>query len=337
MSSELEKYKQTQIYLLTQTFNSSLASLRNSLIFSIQRINKMSIPKFIKFKQIMILKNIYNKNVAKLTIEYNKNKNNILILTEIPSTKNALLIGINYIGTQNELYGCINDTKNIQNILQQKFKYNNFNILTDNTNKKPTKQNIINEFTNLLVNSNKGDSLFFLYSGHGTCTIDLNNDELDGQDEMIVPLDANTIRTCISDDEINQIITKNLKEGVNLFMLFDSCFSGTVVDLKYNYYDIDNITINTNVSETIGQVFMISGCKDSQTSADTYVNLNGKNIYSGAMTFSFLKTIQDLGMNITLKTLLQNMRTILKENGYSQIPQLSSGKLIDIDNVFISF
>ena len=250
------------------------------------------------------------------------------------------MIGINYIGTPNELYGCINDTNNIKNILQEKFNYNNFNILTDNTNQKPTKINIINELTNLLVNSHKGDTLFFLYSGHGTCTIDLNNDEMDEQDEIIVPLDAVSISSCIYDDELNQIIKNNLKNGVKLFMLFDSCFSGTVVDLKYNYLDSDNYnntTVNPNVLETSGQVFMISGCKDNQTSADAFVNYNGQNTFAGAMTFSFLKTIQQLGTNITLKTLLQNMRTLLQENKYSQIPQLSSGTLIDIDNIYINF
>jgi hypothetical protein len=55
------------------------------------------------------------------------------------------------------------------------------------------------------------------------------------------------------------------------------------------------------------------------------------------MTFSFLKTIQDLGKNITLKNLLVNMRTILRQNGYSQIPQLSSGTSIDINNITIPF
>ncbi len=123
-------------------------------------------------------------------------------------------------------------------------------------------------------------------------------------------------------------------------MLFDCCFSGTMADLKYNYFtrlhDSENITINPNALETIGQVIMISGCRDSQTSADTIVNYGGQNIYSGAMTFSFLKTIQELGTKISLKTLLENMRKILKENQYSQIPQLSSGTLIDINNVYIS-
>ena len=253
-----------------------------------------------------------------------KNKNN----------NSALLIGINYIGTQNELYGCINDTNNIKNLLEEKYAFNQFTFLTDDTNQKPTKQNIITELTNLLVNASSGDTLFLLYSGHGTCTTDLNGDEDDGQDEIIVPCDATSIKSCILDDELNQIIKTNLKSDVKLFALFDCCFSGTVLDLKYTFSD-SNVSINPKVSETNGQLIMISGCMDSQTSADTYVTYNGKNMASGAMTFSFLKTIGDLGTNIPLKTVFSSMRSLLKDNEYDQIPQLSSGKAIDINTMLL--
>ena len=87
----------------------------------------------------------------------------------------------------------------------------------------------------LLSNSISGDSLFVSYSGHGTYINDLNGDELDGQDELWVPIDATSIKSCISDDELNSIITTNLKPQTTLFVLSDSCFSGTVLDLKYNY------------------------------------------------------------------------------------------------------
>jgi hypothetical protein len=328
MDNELLNYKKKMIEQIRQQFNYSQFSLKKQLLDNINKINSLNINRTIKIMLINNFIKIYNNSVSKIISDYTKNINNINSLSQIPTNKYGLLIGIN-------------DANNIRDTLLQHFSYNNFTVLTDLTETKPTKQNIINSLTNLLVNSRKGDSLFFLYSGHGTCTIDLNNDETDGQDEMIVPLDATGISTCILDDEFNDIIRTNLKEGVKLFMLFDCCFSGTMADLKYNYFtrlhDSDNITINPNALETIGQVIMISGCRDSQTSADTIVNYGGQNIYSGAMTFSFLKTIQELGTKISLKTLFENMRKILRENQYSQIPQLSSGTLIDINNTCIDF
>jgi hypothetical protein len=212
-------------------------------------------------------------------------------------------------------------------LLQEKYGFNNFVSLTDDTPYKPTKKNIIYALTTLLKNSISGDSLFFLYSGHGTCTTDLNNDELDGQDELIVPINATSINTCISDDELNNIIKNNLKPGVTLFALFDSCFSGTVLDLKYNLDSSDTVIVNPSNQDTSGQVFMISGCTDQQTSADAFIG--GKS--TGAMTFAFIQTINQYGTSITLKQLVTNMRQLLSDSGFEQIPQLAWGSVLDID------
>lgn len=334
MNQELEYYKKLCITQLTKVYNSQITLIFNNLNSNIRYINGLRITIKIKMQRINVLKNIYYVTVNNLKTKFASDIKAVNLLTEIPGTlkpkKNALLVGINYKGSPNVLYGCINDTNNIKTLLQDRFAFKNYLFLTDDTNKKPTKQNIITELTNLLVNAVSGDTLFFLYSGHGTCTTDLNGDELDGQDELIVPIDATSIQSCILDDELNKIIQTNIKNGVKLFLLFDSCFSGTVLDLKYNYLDYFN---NPNVVETLGQVIMISGCTDNQTSADAYVNYNGKNTSSGAMTFAFLKTIQDLGTNISLKTLIETMRSLLKDNGYDQVPQLSSGKAIDINTL----
>lgn len=342
MDPKLEAYKKNVIRQLTNIFNSQIILFTNKLNSDVRYINSLRISAASKRSRINLLKHIYYAAVNNLRHKYITDVRAINLLTEIPGSlktgKKALLVGINYKGTPNELYGCINDTDNMKSLLESKFAFQNFVFLTDNTNKKPTKQNIINEFTNLLVNALSGDTLFFLYSGHGTITTDVNKDELDGRDEVIVPIDATSIQSCIVDDELNKIIQTNLKSGVKLFTLFDSCFSGTVLDLKYNYVDSSNLgklTTNPNVAETAGQVIMISGCMDSQTSADAYVNYNGQNMGSGAMSFSFLETINNKGTNISLKTLIESMRTLLKDNGYEQIPQLSSGKPIDIDTMLL--
>jgi hypothetical protein len=336
-STELEQYKREQLLKLREQYTASVAVLRDQLASKINAVNKLNVSRYLKLSYIAILRTNYNSAISKVTAEYVRNQTQIQTLTQIPNSKKyGLLVGINYIGTPSQLSGCINDTRNIKNMLQQSFGYEQFTILTEETNKKPTKKNILEAFTNLLVQSKEGDSLFFLYSGHGTCTIDLNGDEMDGQDEMIVPLDGTSVSSCILDDEMNRIIRANMKDGVKLFMLFDSCFSGTMVDLKYNYVENSSSpVINSTSTNPKGQVIMISGCRDDQTSADTYVQLNGVGTYSGAMTFSFLKTIQEFGTKVRMKTLIDNMRSMLQQNGYSQIPQLSSGHLMNTSEVEI--
>jgi len=337
MNPELESYKKTKVTEITNAFNAEVNILKNKLNSSINSVNRMAINNKLKLSYIYAYISNYNLTVNKLKTKLYSDIKAINLTTVIPGkTKSALLIGINYNKTSMQLYGCINDANNINKLLQTKYGYKNITLLTDDTNKKPNKQNILNEFTNLLGNAVSGDTIFFSYSGHGTYTTDLNKDELDGQDELIVPLDAVSIKTCILDDELNNIIKTNLKPGVKLFALFDSCFSGTVLDLKYNYLDTNNfgnVTVNPNVNEIVGQVFMISGCTDKQTSADTVLS-DGKTYTNvGAMTFAFLDAINKNDSSITFKTLVEKMRIFLKSNGYTQIPQLSSGTAIDINTV----
>jgi hypothetical protein len=47
------------------------------------------------------------------------------------------------------------------------------------------------------------------------------------------------------------------------------------------------------------------------------------------MTWSFLDTVNK-NPNLTWKDLLTNMRSALKTSKYQQIPQLSSGKKLDL-------
>jgi hypothetical protein len=134
----------------------------------------------------------------------------------------------------------------------------------------------------------------------------------------------------IIDDELKTLIQSNLKKNVTLFALFDSCFSGTVLDLKYQYFDSlanDASTVNNNDTETVGNVIMISGCSDTQTSADAYVDKK----YQGAMTWSFISAISD-PTTLSWKDLLIKMRTQLKQSDFTQLPQLSSGCFMDINN-----
>ena len=241
-------------------------------------------------------------------------------------TKSALLIGCNYTGTQNQLNGCLNDVANIKTRIETQYGFNNIVTMTDDTVTKPTRNNIIDGISNLLKNSSEGDVLFLSFSGHGTNVTDTNGDEKDGKDELIVPLDFN----CISDDELKSLIQSNLKKNVTMFALFDCCHSGTMLDLKYQYFD-DNqsntIIENSNAYETSGDLIMISGCMDEQTSADAYINSS----YQGAMTWSFLN-VTDKKQDILFKDLIVNMRNVLKTSQYTQIPMLSSGKMLDLNN-----
>ena len=333
MSNELVIYKQNRINELNQNLNTNLMRLNYNLINNVNAIKRTRLHPSVKQRQINNLISNYNNNVNYLKQILNTNIKIIQSYlpppTIINKNKKALLIGINYLGTQNELHGCINDVNRIKERLTQS-GFNDINVMTDLTSVKATKINILKEFKNLLINSQAGDLLFFLYSGHGSYTLDRNNDETTGYDQLIVPCDFNMIL----DDELKSLIQTHLKSGVTLFAMFDSCFSGSVLDLRYQYMDslnYDNFTENNKETETNGHVFMISGCNDYQTSADAVID----NKYSGAMTWSLLKSLNQ-NPKCTWRELLKNMRNLLKTSEYEQIPQFSSGTFENIDTeVFI--
>lgn len=153
--------------------------------------------------------------------------------------KKALLVGINYTGSKNQLRGCINDVKNMSNFLNQHFgySYDDMVILTDDQNQRariPTKENIIRAMQWLVKDARPNDSLVFHYSGHGGVTKDLDGDEESGLDDVIYPLDFE-VNGHIVDDIMHEIMVRPLPQGCRLTALYDSCHSGTALDLPYVY------------------------------------------------------------------------------------------------------
>ena len=331
--SDLDTYKQNRINENTAIFDASVSRLYSAVVSNIRSVQRSRQNNNIKQRQINSLTNQYYANINNLKVNLNNSilsiRNYVPKTIKISKNKKALLIGINYTGTSNELYGCINDTTAIKERISKQ-GFNDITVITDLTTKKATRNNILEGFKNLLMNCQAGDFLFFVYSGHGSYAIDRNGDEKDGRDELIVSCDLQGIL----DDELKALIQSYLKADVTLFALFDSCFSGSVLDLKYQFMDsldYDKFTENSKQLETQGNVIMISGCTDNQTSADAVFD----NKPNGAMTWSLLESLKQKP-NVNWRELVKNMRDLLKTSQFTQIPQFSSGNFVDIDKeIFI--
>jgi hypothetical protein len=241
------------------------------------------------------------------------------------TTKRALLIGINYTANPSaQLSGCINDIVNVRNTLIDAYGYQNANIFMlrdDDNSRLPTRKNILYSLNQLINASNANDLLWIHYSGHGTKIRDTNGDEIDSLDECIVPCNYNT-DGIISDDELFSII-KNAK--CRLIMCFDSCHSGTVCDLQYSINcNNGGFTTVVNNNRTIsGQnIIMFSGCRDAQTSADSYSALAKQGV--GAFTNTLLETLRENDHTIDILQLYLKVCQKLKNSGFTQIPVFSS-------------
>lgn len=159
-------------------------------------------------------------------------------------SRRALLIGINYLGhSVGRLSGCINDVKNIYNFLTLGAGFNktDIRVLTDdqqNPTYKPTKANIEAGMKWLVQGAQAGDSLFFHFSGHGGQSKDNTHLEDDGMNETILPCDYQTAGQIV-DDHMHNMLVKPLPAGVKLTAVFDSCHSGTALDLPFVHKSTD--------------------------------------------------------------------------------------------------
>jgi len=87
-------------------------------------------------------------------------------------------------------------------------------------------------------------------------------------------------------------------------------------------------------------VRMFSGCKDAQTSADVYDVSSfglpedvGPGGAGGACTNALMSVVTE-GGECTWVSMLKQMRDVLQEKGFEQIPQLSSSRQTDLNSPF---
>ncbi|KAL5787701.1 hypothetical protein ACOSP7_004650 [Xanthoceras sorbifolium] len=276
--------------------------------------------------------------------------------------KRALLCGVNYHQKSYRLKGSVNDVKCMKYLLVERLGFPIDCILTltdeeSNPLRIPTKKNIRLAMRWLVQGCQSGDSLVFHFSGHGSRQRDYNNDEVDGYDETLCPLDYETEGSII-DDEINGTIVRPLTHGVKLHAIVDACHSGTILDLPFvcrmnreGYYRWEDQRLPTACYKGTsgGLALSITACDDHETSSDTTAFI--EQLSTGAMTFSFIKAMEDEPVGLTYGRLLNAMRhsirqakagirldgpianlvnkTVFKSDS-SQEPQLSSSEKFDI-------
>jgi hypothetical protein len=255
--------------------------------------------------------------------------------TANPGLKRALLVGINYTGTAYELHGCINDATNMMAQLQGYFPMcKDYRLITDETPVKPTKANIMTAIDWLVTGLQPGENVMFHFSGHGGRVRDTNGDEVSGLDSCIYPVTEGRLETIV-DDELRAALAARIPAGSKCLVVLDCCHSGTAVDLRCQWQAISAdklvFTENTRYPKTAGSVLFLSGSRDTQTAADT-VGKDDKPC--GAMTMALLETWKGYGAAIKLKYLLWDVRKLLRDYGYSQVPELTTGAFMDMNGVF---
>lgn len=193
---------------------------------------------------------------------------------------------------------------------------------------------IVRRIYELALDSYREDLDFVVihYSGHGSYMRDRNGDERDGRDECLVPSDCDT-NGFLSDDYLNSVFTR-FNPKTRVLCIFDSCHSGTVGDLKYSWEGLENLVVENMNSKVTAKIMTLSGCLDKQTSADFFEKNSG--MFAGALTDSLLtllKTQPELVKNVF--KLVEEVRVLLKERGFDQVPKLCTSYKLIKDKSFI--
>lgn len=264
--------------------------------------------------------------------------------------KKALLIGINYTNTDSALSGCINDIYNIRDYLLQSAGYlqDNITILSDK-DISPTRNAIETYISWLVSGNNPEDVLFFHFSGHGSFIRDTSSDETDRRDEVLVPIDYRT-RGFISDDWLFTNLVCAVQPGVTLWAFIDACHSGSVLDLRHNFFSLCSPKESKLPSsydpkkwtekylyrpeksrEVSSTVAMFSGALDPEYAEDAYIN----NTTQGAFTFCMLECLKsNVGKELKLRNILKEVNCRLDMAGYKQNTQLSVSLKTDLEKIF---
>lgn len=260
--------------------------------------------------------------------------------TIVPAKSVALLFGLNYKGIQGaELNGCINDVREISTILKDKFGFEDILLYEDDTNPTSTTLlSMVKSLQNLALRSwtENLERVWIHYSGHGTYIKDKNSDERDGRDEALVPRDFNTSGVLL-DDDLSLLLTR-FNPKTRVVFVCDACHSGTMCDLTFRWISNTRKVIENTKTKCSAPVILLSGCMDTQTSADAFM-LNqgtGQMQYQGAMTNALVRALkEDTAKYASNAFALSNrVRDILKSGGFRQYPELSSSYDLNLNPVF---
>ncbi|EEB94289.1 hypothetical protein MPER_06917 [Moniliophthora perniciosa FA553] len=135
--------------------------------------------------------------------------------------------------------------------------------------------------------------------------------------------------------ELHSTMVKPLPPGCRLTAIFDSCHSGTVLDLPYVYtpsgrlkgVHVSGRALRRKASRA--DVISWSGCQDDQTSADTFQD----GVAVVAMSYAFISSMRK-NPDQSYQDLLKNIRALVGER-FKQTPQLGSSHHIDTTLKFI--
>ena len=235
-----------------------------------------------------------------------------------------IVVGCEYRGQSAELMGCARDARNIAACFRDKYgiPQSHILLLTEDNQRSPNRSNILGALEKCIQMAANGEcsQIIFYYSGHGTGELDRNGDELDGQDEVILPNDYSQSGV-ISDDLLYQMFQR-VPSNCKTLYIFDSCNSGTMGDLDYAFSESQPnqiVSATRRTTPVSADSICISGCQDDQTS--TVIQENGT--WESALTLALLEILRSNPGTLSLSQLQSQLRSWMIRRSLTQRPMVT--------------
>lgn len=271
-------------------------------------------------------------------------------LAQPTKRKLALLVGINeYSSDLMNLRGCLTDVEMQSELLQYRYGFHlaDILVLTDQSNQKPSRENIIAAFEeHLIEQAQPGDIVVFHFSGHGGLVIDpqpLKNQPLVGS---LIPNDFTWAEPNGITGRTLFLLSNQLKTD-NFTMMLDSCYSGggfrgnqivralptrsgslavQLSPLEEQYQERQLVNLGWSPEDFqeqrqrgIAKGVAIGAAQNNQRALDTRFN----GFYAGALTYLLTQYFWQLPVEEPLSSSFNRLTLITREvSNHSQKPHM---------------
>lgn len=294
----------------------------------------------------------------------------LLLLACAPAVgveKYAVIVGVNdypHLSKDLWLTGSVNDALLMTAVVQfNGFNRENIKLLTnsDRADALPDKQNIVDALNTVASKAKAGDLVFVHMAGHGSQQPSVNDaSEIDGLDETFLPRDVQswdgeqkTVPNALTDNEFASLFENIRARGANLWVVFDSCHSGTITRSGIRMRAVSpsslgiptDATLRSTSNETgtaseslnnnefttstvdgssMGNLVVFSAAESHQQTPEMAIDVNGKPVSHGLFTYSLARALT-LGTGLTYTDLSDNIREAYVEHDWEFSSPVISG------------
>lgn len=200
----------------------------------------------------------------------------------------------------------------------------NVRVVSESSEIKPTRKNILESIAWLVEDIKPGQHIFFHYSGHGG--------ELIGKDGAYKSIFENCIYPCkgkklqiILDEEIRKALIEKVPKGSKCFIVMDSYSGNATISLEHTWQTAEDHTLyyiqDLEMPSLEGKIIVLSSCQSEDAP------MNPAAIYgqTGGVLSTILPQILDKNDDqLEMKEYMWSILRALQARGCSKIPILSA-------------